>query len=180
MKTLVFKTLMAVLFCTPVLLTAQDNPMDKLFQKYAGKDCFTSVSISKEMFQLFAGINAEEADKDFKEFQDMITQLEGLKILTYSQSEDCKGIDFYKELTTVYPMQKYTELMVVQEKDEMVNFYILKDGNKIPELLMIARDPGETVVLSLTGNIDLNYISKLGKSMKIEGLDNLEKIEEKK
>jgi hypothetical protein len=166
--------------CTPILMTAQNNPMDKLFQKYAGKDCFTSVSISKDMFQLFAGINTEEVDQDFKEFQDMITQLDGLKILTYSQSGDCKGIDFDKELTAVYPMQKYTELMVVQEKDEMVNFYILKEGNKIPELLMIARDPGETVVLSLTGNIDLNYISKLGKSMKIEGLDNLEKIEEEK
>jgi len=180
MKTLVFKTLLITMFCAPVLVSAQNNPMDKLFQKYAGKDCFTSVSISKDMFQLFAGINSEEADKDFKELQDVITQLDGLKILTYSQSEDCKGIDFYKELTAVYPMQNYTELMVVQEKDEMVNFYILKEGNKIPELLMIARDPGETVVLSLTGNIDLNYISKLGKSMKIEGLDNLEKIEEEK
>jgi hypothetical protein len=77
-------------------------------------------------------------------------------------------------------MQKYTELMVVQEKDELINFYILKEGNKIPELLMIVRDPGETVVLSLTGNIDLSYISKLGKSLKIDGLDNLEKIEEEK
>lgn len=180
MKTLVFKTLLIALFSAPILLTAQNNPMDKLFQQYAGKDCFTSVSISKDMFQLFSGINDKEADEDFKEFQEMITQLDGLKILTYSQSENCKGIDFYKELMAVYPMQKYTELMVVQEKDEMVNFYILKEGNKIPELLMIARDPGETVVLSLTGNIDLNYISKLGKSMKIEGLDNLEKIEEEK
>jgi len=180
MKTLVLKTLLISMFCSPVLLTAQNNPMDKLFQKYAGKDCFTSVSISKDMFQLFSGIDSDEADKDFEEFQGMISQLEGLKILTYSQTEDCKGIDFYKELTAVYPMQKYTELMVVQEKDELINFYILKEGNKIPELLMIVRDPGETVVLSLTGNIDLSYISKLGKSLKIEGLDNLEKIEEEK
>ncbi|HOW25425.1 MAG TPA: DUF4252 domain-containing protein [Bacteroidales bacterium] len=180
MKTQVFKTLLLAMCCTPLLLSAQNNPMDKLFQKYAGKDCFTSVSISRDMFQLFAGINTDEADKDFKELQEMITQLDGLKILTYSQSDSCKGIDFYKELTAVYPMQKYTELMVVQEKDELVNFYILKEGTRIPELLMIARDPGETVVLSLTGNIDLNYISKLGKSMKIDGLDNLEKIEEEK
>ncbi|MBP6978093.1 MAG: DUF4252 domain-containing protein [Bacteroidales bacterium] len=180
MKTLVFKTLLILLLCSPVLLSAQNSPMDKLFQKYAGKDCFTSVSISKDMFQLFSDIEGDKNDKDFEEFQGMISQLDGLRILTYSEENDCKGINFYEELTIVYPLQKYTELMVVQEKDEMVNFYILKEGNKIPELLMIAREPGETVVLSLTGNIDLSYISKLGKSMKIEGLDNLEKIEEEK
>ncbi len=176
---MVFKTLLIALLCSPVLLTAQNSPMDKLFQKYAGKDCFTSVSISKDMFQLFSGIKTDENDKDFEELQGMISQLDGLRILTYSQADNCQGINFYDELRAVYPMQKYTELMAVQEKDELVNFYILKEGNKIPELLMIAREPGEIVALSLTGNIDLSYIAKLGKSMKIEGLDNLEKIEEK-
>ncbi|HNS17929.1 MAG TPA: DUF4252 domain-containing protein [Bacteroidales bacterium] len=180
MKTLVFRILLISLLCSPVLLTAQNSPMDKLFKKYAGQDCFTTVSISKDMFQLFSDIEGGENDKDFKEFQGMISQLDGLRILTYSQSSDCQGINFYEELTTVYPIQKYTELMTVQEKDEMINFYILKEGNKIPELLMIAREPGEIVALSLTGNIDLSYISKLGKTMKIDGLDNLEKIEEEK
>lgn len=165
----------------PMVIFAQTSPMDKLFAKYAGQDCFTTVSISSDMFQLFANIEVEgQGTEDFKEFQDMVTQLNGLKILTYSQEGKCGSIDFMKELMSAYPMEKYTQLMEVREADEEVKFYALKEGGKIPELLMVAREKDEIVALSLTGNIDLSYISKLGKSMNIEGMDNLKKMEEEK
>lgn len=175
------RTLLVIMLGFPVVIFAQTSPMDKLFTKFAGQDCFTSVSISSDMFRLFADIEVNgEGTEDFEDFQEMVTQLTGLKILRYSQEEKCGKIDFLKELMSVYPMEKYTQLMEVREADEDVKFYVLKEGNKIPELLMIAREKNETVALSLTGNIDLNYISKLGKSMHIEGMDNLEKIEEEK
>jgi hypothetical protein len=174
------KALFVIMIGFPMMLSAQ-SPMDKLFAKYAGQDCFTSVSISKDMFALFSDIEVKGEDtKDFEDFQKMVSQLSGLKILTYSQEGKCGSINFLQELMSVYPIEKYTQLMEVRESDEDVKFYVLKEGNKIPELLMIASEKGEIVALSLTGNIDLSFISKLGKSMHIEGMDNLEKIDEEK
>ena len=41
-------------------------------------------------------------------------------------------------------------------------------------------DNEEFMVLTLFGEIDLKEISKIGKSVNIEGLENLEKIKDKK
>jgi hypothetical protein len=181
MKTMLFKMVAVLVVTLPLMLTAQDHPMDKLFAKYAGKDCFTSVSISQDMFRMLAEIeieSSENGDEDFAEVQKMMAKLSGLKILTFTPGAGCEGINFNQEVIAAYPMSKYTELMVVQEKGEEARFYILKENNKIPELLMIAREEDQTIVLSLTGDIDLKSISNLGKSMNIEGMENLEKVEE--
>jgi len=75
-------------------------------------------------------------------------------------------------------MDEYTELMEVLEKDEVVKFYVKKENGKIPEMIMIARECDEIVLLSLFGDLDLSFISKLSKSMNIDGLENLEKMED--
>lgn len=72
------------------------------------------------------------------------------------------------------------ELMRVKDKDANVKFYIRqgKDADHVKELLMFvdgingtAKMPGdrkvETVLLSLTGDIDLNKISTLTKKMNL-------------
>ena len=39
---------------------------------------------------------------------------------------------------------------------------------------------GENILISITGNIDLKTVSKLSKSMGIEGMENLDNIEKEK
>jgi len=177
MKKSLFKTVLVLMLILPLMAVSQKNPMDKLFSKYAGEDCFTSVNISKEMFGLFAGIEDVE-DEEFKEFQEVIEKLEGLKILSFTPGDDCEGIDFYEEIMDAYPMDEYTELMEVLEKDEVVKFYVKKKGDMIAEMLMIARESDEIVLLSLFGDLDLSYIGKLSGTMNIDGLENLDKIED--
>ncbi len=178
MKKFVSRIVLIIMVSLPLITLAQKSPIDKLFEKYAGHDCFTTVNISSEMFGLFANFENNADDQDFEDFQKMIKQLEGLKILSFTPGIDCSSIDFYKEVLQVYPMEEYTELMVVQEKGEEVRFYVKKNNGGISELLMIAKETDEIVVLSLAGMLDMSYISKLSKSMNIHGLDKLEKIEE--
>ena len=45
---------------------------------------------------------------------------------------------------------------------------------------MLAGGNKEFMILSLFGEIDLKQVSKIGKSMDIDGLKNLEKIDENK
>ena len=76
-------------------------------------------------------------------------------------------------------MSQYKELMVVKEKDQDVKFLINEKDGKIIELLLIAGGKDENALISIQGNIDLKNISKLSKSMKIEGLEHLNDIDEK-
>jgi hypothetical protein len=179
MKTKVLKLTWIALFFFPLMISAQKSPIDALYEKYAGKEGFTSVLISKDMFLMFNDIESS-GDKDFKEFQSLVGKLDGLKIITYKSKGSDDPFNFYDEITKAFPMTLYTNLMEVNQNGENVKFYVKKEGSKISELLMVGREPDETVVLSITGDIDMSSISKLAKNMHVEGMENLQKIEEDK
>ena len=49
--------ILSVAFMLPLLGFSQTTSIDKLYEKYAGKDYFTSINISSEMFKLAAGLS---------------------------------------------------------------------------------------------------------------------------
>lgn len=153
--------------------SAQSNPVDRLFEKYAGQEGFTSVYISSHMFSLFA--NMEKGDK---EFDDTFGKLTGIRILTTDKM--IPGVNFFDELSGELPFDRYEELMVIHEKDQNVKFLIKEKDGVINELLMIAGGSDDNTLISIRGQIDLKTISGLSESMKIKGLEKLEKVEEKK
>src|SRR5690554_6506887 len=108
---------LVVLLLFAGMLFAQKSLVDKLFDRYAGKDGYTSIFISEYMFTLFANLN--EADK---EFQDVVKGLSGIKILaTEKQNPD---VDFHKEIMKELPTNEYKELMVIREKEQNLTFLI--------------------------------------------------------
>jgi hypothetical protein len=162
-----------VLLISPFLLIAQNTPVDELFEKYSGKEGFTSVYITSYMFSMFADMETEDP-----EFDELVKNLTGIKIL--ATDENYSGnVNFYTEIINKIPLSKYKELMVIKEKDQDVKFLIHEKDGKITELLLIAGGKNENALISIQGNIDLKNISKLSKSMQIEGLEHLEEIEEK-
>ncbi len=160
---------LVVLLLFAGMLFAQKSPVDKLFDRYAGKEGYTSIFISEYMFTLFANLN--EADK---EFQDVVKGLSGIKILaTDKQNLD---VDFHKEVMKELPANDYKELMVIREKDQNLTFLIKDVRGKIVELLLIVGG-SDNVLISIQGSdINLQNISKLSKSMNIDALGPLENI----
>lgn len=177
MKTQMLRILLVTLFTVPLLALGQ-SPIEKLYQKYAGEDCFTTVNISSEMFSMFSNIETSGNDEEFKDFQEMVKGIDGLKILSYEPDGDCKKVDFLADIKKLYDLDSYSELMVVKEKNEEVKFLVKKDNGNISELLMIAVESDEITLLSMTGILDMKYISKLSKTMHLDGMDNLQKIDE--
>jgi hypothetical protein len=49
----------------------------------------------------------------------------------------------------------------------------------VTELLLVLGGKDECALISIQGDIDMKNISKLAKSMNIEGMENLEKMEDK-
>lgn len=177
MKAQVLKIAILLLTLSPVLLMAQ-SPADKLFDKYSGEDGFTSVYITKHMFNLFANVETED-DKD--EFVKLVKNLECIKILSLEKDSTMKKsrVNFYDEIMVKFPKDEYEELMVVKKKDQDIKFLIRKEGENIKEFLMVVGGINDNALISIQGDIDLASISKLSKTMNIDGMENLEEIEEK-
>lgn len=176
MKTNKIKSLIVILMVFPLVLAAQ-SPADALFDKYSGQEGFTSVYITQHMFSLFADIETEEDEDGFLE---LVKNLNCIKIVSVDEEspEMNQKVNFFEEIMKDFPEGKYEELMVVKKKDQDVKFYILKEGNKIIELLMIVGGVEDNALISIQGDIDLKTISKLSRTMNIDGMENLDEIEE--
>ena len=154
---------------------AQKNPVDKLFEKYGGKDGFTTIFISSKMFSMFS-----EMETSDDEINNMISNIESIKILT-TEDESLldPGINFYKEIMDELSIDEYEELMVVKEKDQDIKFLVKEKEDVIVELLLVIGGKENNALISIRGIIDLKSISRISKSLNVHGLDELERIDEK-
>lgn len=154
---------------------AQNNVITDLFDQYYNDENFTKVSVSSKMFELFTEI--EPGDKDEEMILRAISKLEGLKILAADSITNSRQLfdDAVKKISS----KGYEELMEVKDAEEDMKFMIMDSNGKITELVMVVGGRKKFVILSLFGEIDLKTISKLSRSMSIEGLEHLEHIESK-
>lgn len=149
-----------------------------LFDKYEDLDNVTAVVVSKSMFNLLSKIDVEIDDKEARDFMDIAKTVNSLKVFT---TEDAKiSADMAASVKSYLRTASLEELMRVKDKDANIKFYIKngKDDDHVSELLMFITgisnaniDVGgrkiETVLLSLTGDIDLNKINSLTKKMNL-------------
>jgi len=179
MKRTILAALTMLLLMSAQLLNAQNSSAITLYDKYSGKDGFTTVSISKELFGMFADMDTD--DPDAKEVKAMMEQLDGIKILMYeAENADNTELASFKEEVSKLQVSGYSELMVVKQPGEEVKFLAMKKGDKIGELLLVINGETEAGFITITGTIDMSTIGKLSKTMNFEGMDKLEKLDEEK
>jgi hypothetical protein len=159
-----------------VVANAQDNAISKFFTKYQSDDSFSLVNISGKMFSMMANIEGTTAED--KAMIGAISKIRGLKILRKSEARNSR--ELYKEAMDMIPTKEFEELMSIRDKDKDMKFYTKEAGGKISELVMVMGGNEEFMVLSIFGEIDLKEMSKIGKSVNIDGLKNLDKIKDDK
>jgi len=179
------------LVMAPVLSFGQS-----LFDKYEDLDAVTSVVVNQKMFSMLAQIDVKTDDPEADEFLNMVKNLKNLKVLTTGDSK--VSAQMKSDVDSYLKTANLEELMRVKDGDQTVNFYVKdgKDENHVKELLMFVNGLGEltkdqditingqkreieTVLLSLTGDIDLRQVSKLTNKMNVPGGKQLEKAEKK-
>jgi vacuolar-type H+-ATPase subunit F/Vma7 len=153
---------------------AQTDAITKFFSKYENSEDFTRIFVSQRMFSMFANLEMETPED--KEIVEMIHKITGLKMLVREKKD---GRTLYQEVFSTLPKNQFEELMTIRDKDNDMRFMVKEVNGKINELLMISGSPDSFMILSLTGEIDLNKVSKLGSKMNVKGLEKLEKMEEK-
>jgi len=166
----------AVIMMCSLAVSAQSDSMSKFFNKYQNDETFSQVTISGKMFSMMANISGDTEEE--KAMINSISKIKGLKILSKSEARNSR--ELYKEAISMIPANTFEELMSIRDKDKDMKFYTKEAGGKISELVMVMGGNEEFMVLSLFGEIDLKDISKIGKSVNINGLENLEKVKDKK
>lgn len=167
---------MMLIFAGAITDLNAQSIMDKFYDKYSGQEGYTSVYISKYMFDMFRN---DEANVQTTEQMDQImNKLNCIKMLvTDDDPATPVPVNLYTEIMKIIPSSPYKEIMMVKEKDQDIKFFVREEKGKVAELLMVIGGKNESVLISIQGDIDMKNISKLAKSMDIEGMDNLEKIE---
>ncbi len=152
---------------------AQSAQIDQFFQKYEGKEGFTSVNVTEKLFSIFASAASNDA-----ELQSVVEGLKGIKVLVYENEEgSTKSGDYYKELSAALPLSTYEELMTVNSETDKVRILGKMASDKvINELLIVCDADGEFVLVSIMGLIDVEKISKLSE-MNFDGMDELKKLD---
>tara|TARA_R110002050_G_scaffold3935_3_gene20144 strand:- start:9972 stop:10568 length:597 start_codon:yes stop_codon:yes gene_type:complete len=149
-----------------------------MFDKFEDLDNVSAVVVNESMFKLLSKINVEVDDKEAQDFMDIAQNLKNLKVFI---TEDKKiSADMQVTMEKYLKSSSLQELMRVKDKDANVKFYIKsgKDEDHVSELLMfvtginntdleINNRKFETVLLSLTGDIDLNKIGSLTQKMNL-------------
>jgi hypothetical protein len=183
MKKKVIVLIMAIMLL-PITGMAQD-----IFEKYSDNSDVTYVSIKPKMFQMIAkmGINVDEPEA--KAYMDMVKSITSFKTIVTDNKTISTDIGKWVKSRS----SALEELMEVKDDGAEVKFYVKegKDANHVKELLIFVNGINkvmkesveingeqrriETVIVSLTGDIDLNEISKLTEKMNIPGGNHLEK-----
>ncbi|MEX0275300.1 MAG: DUF4252 domain-containing protein [Flavobacteriaceae bacterium] len=176
------KKYIILLMCAvvPTLGLAQD-----IFDKYEDNESVTFVAMQPKMFQMLGKMSVSTDDPEAQEFFSLVNSISSFKVIT---TED-KGIskDISGWVGNRLKRSNYEELMRVRDGDQNVKFYVKegKDDDHVKELLMFVTGLKEsmeingrrmeTVLLSLTGDIDLRQIGKLTDKMDLPGGDQLGK-----
>lgn len=164
---------MAFVLVSNVLFAQQS-----VFDKFDGVDNVTSVLVTKKMFQMMGNVKMDATDKEMQQFISLTKKLDNLKVFTTSNPKMKAELKSTSEKYLV--SAGLEELMRVKDGTQNIRISVKSAGkeSQIKELLMFIEDSGssnETILLSLTGNFDLNELSVLTDKMNLPGGNVLNK-----
>ena len=174
----------------PLTAMAQSD----IFEKYSGNDNVTYASIKPKMFQMLAKINIETDNKESQEYMDMVKSITSFKTLATDDKAVAGDIAKWVKSRS----SSLEELMEIKDDGVVVKFYVKEGKNEdhVAELLMfvngldaVTKDLDvtvngkkrgmESVLVSFTGDIDLNQLSKLINAFDLPGGKELDKQNKK-
>ena len=171
------KELVAFLF----LLVTHSFFAQTVFDQFEGIAGVDVVTINKKMFDLMSKVKLDTSDKETQQYMALIKKIDHLKVYR-TQNE---RISLQMRLTT----EKYAktagleDLISASEGGKKVKILGRQsvDETKLKELLLFVEGnkTDDTVLMTITGDFDLNEVPALTDKMKIPGSAELRKAVKK-
>lgn len=171
MKKLTF-ALMALIL--PFLSNAQS------FEKYENMKEVDAVVITSKMFKLLTKIDLNADDPETQAYIDLIENLQEMRVFSTTQENVRKQMS--TDVSSYLKSGSLEELMRVSEGGKTVKFYYKpgKNDNYVSQLFMFMEGQEKnkpiSVILKITGEINLAQVSKLANDFKIPGGDELKNV----
>lgn len=153
----VFLLVLAMAFST--FLMAQNSAVDKLFNKYKGKDGITTVQISPELFQVVKAMDIENIEDQDIPFD----KIGSVKILTIEDENQWQDVNFFDEIEKDLDVSNFAEVMTVDDGGETVRMWMKADNAVVSEFLLIVGGD-DNVLIYITGNFNMNDLEGLAES----------------
>jgi DhnA family fructose-bisphosphate aldolase class Ia len=174
----IHKIVIALFILLPFFSQAQNA-----FDKYEDDETVNSVIVNEKMFDLMSKVKMEASDKEAQKYLTLIKKLNNLKVFMTSSVKTTA--DMRLNVDKYLKSSKLDELMRVNDSGKSVKIYVRSGGSdsQVKELLMFIESANpkgnETVLMSLTGDFDMNELSTLTNKMNIPGGDELKKASKK-
>lgn len=157
--------LFAVLAITAQIVSAQKS-IDHLFDKYAGKDGFTTVTISGNLLKLFSCLDDKDNDVD----NSLPAKITEIRILAQEDKTISVG-NFYDLVMKDIDLGSYDEFMRVKKTDNDLRMLVRSEGNRFREFLIISGGTSNAVV-QIKGDLTYKEAKKMSKDVqKNHGLE---------
>jgi|SRR5690606_5016570 len=170
MKKLTFLLLFTLL---PFIGTAQ------AFDKYEGMKEVDAVVITSKMFKLLTKIDLNADDPETQQYIDLIENLKEMRV--FSSKSSYVRDQMAADVASYLKSNSMEELMRVTEGGKTVKFYYKpgKSDEFVSQLFMFMNGKGDepSVILNITGDINLSQVSKLAQDFNIPAGKELENIE---
>ncbi|HEC41648.1 MAG TPA: DUF4252 domain-containing protein [Bacteroides sp.] len=152
----------------PLLVNAQKSPIDKLFDKYYGKDGFTTVLVTQDMFEVISNMESEEG-----ELEGTLGKIKRVRVIAMDDDSEVKveGVNFMEELKGA-DFDDYKELVVVKNSEQEILVLAKEDNGKLTELLVVVGGE-DNVLVSIEGKFTMEDLEALSD---LEGLDSLKDV----
>ena len=156
--------LLIVLAVTPMVTNAQS-----FFDSLEDMDGVDMVVVTKDAFELlnkFKPKNTDLNDNEVMQAFEMINELKEFKM--FSTDDTAIASKMENMVNLAIKKQNLTQLMRIKQDDSRIKIYVkaTKNKNYVSEVLMFVKGLdkqtkgiSESMVLSLTGNIDINKMS---------------------
>lgn len=171
------KKIALLLIVLPTFLYAQTS-----FDKFEDKEGVSSVIVNKKMFDLMSKVKVDAKDKEMQQYLTLLKKLNNLKVFTTNSLK--VSTEMKSSVSSYLKSNPLEELMRANSDGKNVKIYIKSVGNSslVKELLLFMEgdlNDTPTVILSLTGEFDLDEISSLTERMNLPGKDELKKASKK-
>ena len=164
-----------------LILTANLQAQSSIFDKFEDYDDVTTVVVTQKAFQMLKKISDDS--QEGKEFNNLVSGLKDLKVFTTEKESIAQ--EMKSTFSNYIRKSKLSELMRVKDKDANVKIYVRegRDQDHVSEFVMLVdqfhthASDKQMIIISLTGDIDLNNISKITDKMHIPGGEHMKDVE---
>lgn len=131
--------------------------IDALFNKYAGKDGFTTITINGSLLKYATCL--DESDEG-----SLPANLSEIRILT-QEDPDMKVENFYDLVIAEIDLSLYEEFMRVKESNQDLRMLVRAEGNMFKEFLLIGGGE-DNVLIQIKGSMSLEEARKFSQDTK--------------